>query len=353
MAHRFRLWALLAALAGFGGWLAEGLGLPAGYLFAAMLAGLGFALAAPGKLSLPDGAFKLGQVVIGVTIGTFLQGATLGGLGWRWAPVLAVSAATLAVSVGAGLLLARSGGVDRTTASLGMIAGGATGIVAMAEELGGDERLVAFMHYLRMLVVAGLTTLAIPIVFGVGAADVGGAAPGPLGTPWGWTVTLGAGALGALLGPRLRLPAPVLLGPLVLTAAFSLAGLLPAGTEVPPLLRDASFALVGARIGLAFEPGTLGQIARLAAPVAIAMAALVAACVALGWVLELTAGVSLLDGYLATTPGGLIVVLPLAYGAGANTTFVLAVQGLRLLTMMVAAPLVLRRLNAGGRAASG
>lgn len=47
------------------------------------------------------------------------------------------------------------------------------------------------------------------------------------------------------------------------------------------------------------------------------------------------------------------MVLPIAYGAGANATFVLAVQGLRLLTMMVAAPLVLRRLNAGEPAASG
>jgi uncharacterized membrane protein AbrB (regulator of aidB expression) len=67
-------------------------------------------------------------------------------------------------------------------------------------------------------------------------------------------------------------------------------------------------------------------------------------CFALGWLLSLTADVSLLDGYLATTPGGLYAVLPIAYGAGANTTFVLAVQGLRLFVMVLAAPAVVRWL---------
>ena len=69
-----------------------------------------------------------------------------------------------------------------------------------------------------------------------------------------------------------------------------------------------------------------------------------AGCFALGWVLEQIAGVSLLDGYLATTPGGLYAVLPLAFGSGADATFVLAVQGLRVLVMVLAAPAVVRAL---------
>ncbi len=341
------LWLLLVLVAGAAGLLAERVGLPAGYLFGAMLAGLGFALALPGRLRVPDSVFKVGQAAIGVTIGTFLEGSTLGGLGWRWIPVLAVSAATLAVTLAAGLLLARSESLDRTTASLGMVAGGASGIVAMADELGGDERLVAFMQYLRVLVVTSLTSVMIPVAFGIHAAPTAGrAATGPLGAPAGWGLTLGAGALGALLGPLLRLPAPALLGPLLLTAGLSVAGLLPGDAAVPSILRDIAFAVIGARIGLTFEPRTLRRITRLALPVGLAMAGLLAACFALGWVLELVAGVSLLDGYLATTPGGLYAVLPIAYGSGADTTFVLAVQGLRLLVMMVAAPLVVRRLLA-------
>ena len=65
--------------------------------------------------------------------------------------------------------------------------------------------------------------------------------------------------------------------------------------------------------------------------------------------LELTTDVSLLDAYLATTPGGLYAVLAVAFGAGPNTTFILAVQGLRLLVMVLLAPLMVRRLARGAR----
>ena len=79
-----------------------------------------------------------------------------------------------------------------------------------------------------------------------------------------------------------------------------------------------------------------------------AIAAMLVACFLLGWLLELTAGVSLLDGYLATTPGGFYAVLPIAYGSGADTTFVLAVQALRLFGMVLAAPALVRLLTPSG-----
>ena len=68
--------------------------------------------------------------------------------------------------------------------------------------------------------------------------------------------------------------------------------------------------------------------------------------------LKVAAGVSLLDAYLATTPGGLYAVLPIAYGSGADVAFVLAVQGLRLFAMVLAAPVVVRWLLSGERAAA-
>jgi membrane AbrB-like protein len=258
-------------------------------------------------------------------------------------PVVLVSVATLAVTIAAGLLLARIAGLDRPTASLGMVAGGASGIVAMADELGGDDRLVAFMQYLRVLVVTLLTPLLVPLAFGVHAHG-GGAGEGPvLGSVDGWLLTIGAGLAGVAIGPRVRLPAPALLGPLILTAVLTLTGVT-GDVQVPALAREVGFSLIGLQIGLGFEPDTLRQIARLAGPVAVSMVALLVVCFVLGWVLSLTADVSLLDGYLATTPGGLYAVLPIAYGAGANTTFVLAVQGLRLFVMVLAAPVVVRWL---------
>jgi uncharacterized membrane protein AbrB (regulator of aidB expression) len=78
--------------------------------------------------------------------------------------------------------------------------------------------------------------------------------------------------------------------------------------------------------------------------VLLAILALLAACFVLAWVLTWTADTSLLNGYLATTPGGLYAVLPIAFGSGGDPTFVLAVQALRLFVMILAAPAAVRLL---------
>ena len=323
-----------------GGWLADRAGVPSAYLFAAILVGIAIALTV--GLELPPSVFPAGQAVAGVVVGTYLHTSTLTELGSRWVPVVLVSAATLAITIAAGVLLARIARIDRATASLGMVAGGASGIVAMADDLGADDRLVAFMQYLRLAVVVLVTPLIVGLAFDTHG---GGSAPGGgplLGTAGGWAATLAVAAAGALIGPRLRLPAAAFLGPTLVAAALTLSGAL--DLTVPPLLREASFAAIGLHIGLRFERETLRTVARLIPAVLVSIAALIAGCFALAWVLELTADVSLLDAYLATTPGGLYAVLPLAFGSRADAGFVLAVQGLRVLVMVLAAPAVVRLL---------
>lgn len=342
---RAALWAGAALATLAAGWGAGRAGLPGGYLFAAILVGLAIALALPGRLALPPLGFRGAQAVTGVVIGTYLEASTLAELGPRWVAVALVTAGTLVVTLAAGLLLARIAPVDRATASLGLVAGGASGIVAMSDDLGADDRLVAFMQYLRVLIVVLLTPLLVSLAFsGSDAGQGGGAAAGPLlGSASGWAMTAGIGVVGALGAPFLRLPSPAIMGPLLLATVLTLLGLT-GGEEVPALLREVAFALIGLHIGLGFDRAVLRSIARLVMPVLLVIAALVLACFGLAVLLSLSAEVSLLNAYLATTPGGLFAVLPLAFGAGADTTFVLVVQGLRVLVMVLVAPAMVRAL---------
>jgi uncharacterized protein len=319
-------------------------GLPSSTLFGALIVGLAAALALPGRFAVPPTGFAAAQAVVGVTLGAYLQGSSLSTLAGDWLPVLLVSAATLGLSLAAGGVLARATSVDEPTAALGMIAGGASGIVGIADELGGDDRLVAFMQYLRVLIVVLLTPLLTALAFpGHHPASAALAAPPWLGDLEGWALTLAIAPIGAFVGRRTRLPAGVLLGPMILSGALTLA--LPSGTfAVPAVLRELAFAGIGLQVGLRFTMATVREVGRLLAPVALAILALVAACFGLAVVLWLTTSVSLLDAYLATTPGGLYAVLALAFGAGANTTFIVAVQGLRVIVMVLIAPLAVRRL---------
>jgi len=337
-------WALLVSAVLLAGGALGAAGLPSAFLFGALLVGLGFALASPWRLKAPEAAFGSAQAVTGVTLGAFLDPSSLEALARDWLPVAIVATATLALSLAASQAVARLTGLDRVTAALGLVAGGASGIVSMADELGADDRLVAFMQYARVLIVVLLTPLVVAIGFG---GDAGGAslpADGPLlGRPGWWALVALAAVAGVAAGRAVRLPVAALLGPMLLTGALTLAG---AGEalQTPPVLREAAFATIGAQVGLRFTPATVRDLGRLALPVVGAILGLIVACFGLALGLAAVTSASLLDAYLATTPGGLYAVLAAGFGAGADTTFVLAVQTLRLVVMILAAPALARRI---------
>jgi uncharacterized protein len=147
-----------------------------------------------------------------------------------------------------------------------------------------------------------------------------------------------------LLARLVRLPVPALLGPLLVAAAVDLGGL-SGGATVPGPVEAAAFLLIGLQVGLRFTVASLRTVGRALLPALAVIVGLVVACAGLGLVLSAATGVSELDAYLATTPGGLYAVLATATGTGADTTFVLAVQVLRLFVMLLAAPLIARRLR--------
>lgn len=326
-------------------------GLPAAFLFGSLVVGLGFALAAPGRFELPAMTFKSAQAVLGVVIGAYMQASSLEALAQDWLPVALVSAATLVTSLAASAAVARLTGLDPVTAALGLVAGGASGIVSMADELGADDRLVAFMQYARVLIVVLATPLVVALAFhdGSGAGSLPDEGP-LLGGPGAWVRTAAVGAAGVAGARLVRLPVPMLLGPMLLAGAVVLIA--PAGTlEPPPLLREVAFAVIGVQVGLRFTVATVEDVGRLAVPVLVAIGGMIVACFGLAVALAAVTSVSLLDAYLATTPGGLYAVLATGFGAGADTTFILAVQTLRVFVMVLVAPPVARRIARGARGA--
>jgi len=310
-------------------------------IFVALLAGLAVALLLPRRrAAIPRPAFIAAQATLGVMLGTYLQSSSLSALAGDWLPVAVVSVATLALSVAAGLLLTRTTQVDGPTGTLGMVAGGASGIVAMADELDADVRLVAFMQYLRVLVV--VLTIPVVVAFGFPGAERGVEVDdGPLFAGAGdWVLTVAVAFIGGWAGRRTRLPAATLLGPLLLAGAIAL--LATDALTVPPLAREVAFALIGLEVGLRFTAETLRAMGRLLGPVVLAIVALMAGSFLFAIGLTATTSASLLESYLATTPGGLYAVLAVAFSAGADTTFVVGVQTLRLLSLVILAPFVVR-----------
>ena len=118
--------------------------------------------------------------------------------------------------------------------------------------------------------------------------------------------------------------------------------LLSFGLSVPALLVQAGYMLIGWQAGLAFTRSSLRAVGRLL-PAAIALIIGIGVATAgLGVLLAHIAGLTPLEGYLATSPGGVYAVLATAVETGSNVTFVIAAQVVRILMMLFGAPLMAR-----------
>lgn len=323
------------------------LGLPSPALIAGLVVATAFALLGWAPTAVPSPMSTAAQAVIGVVIGLLARPETLAGLAGSWLPVLLVSVGTLVVSMGAGLLLGLHRGVSPLTGMLALTAGGASGLVAISRELGGDVRIVAVVQYLRV----GLITAAMPVV-AVVAFDATASGVGPVpasGSPWyvGLGVAVACCAVGVPLGRLTRMPAGALLGPMVVALGISLAGWSFAAAP-PALLVEPAYAVIGWLAGVRFTRESLRTVLGVVAPALALIALVVALCAGLGLALSALSGATALDGYLATTPGGVFAVSATAISSGVDVTFVVAVQVLRVLLMLLVAPVLARMVARRG-----
>ncbi len=323
------------------------LAVPSATLFAGLATGLGRALLVRRALVVPASGMTGAQAVVGVSIGALVSLPTLQAVVRDWLPVVGVTVATLLLSLVAGRLMALRPGVSRVTGAFSMIAGGASGITAMARELGADAGMVAVLQYLRVLLI--VLTMPVVAAVGYGASGTGGGTTADAGHgPWaGLAFTAVSIAVGVPLGRLGRIPVASLLGPMLVAATLDLTGLSRDAT-VPALVEGAAFLVIGLQVGLSFTRESLVVVGR-ALPTALAIiVGLVLGCAGLGAGLAAATDVSPLTAYLATTPGGLYAVLATATDSGADATVVLAVQVLRLFVMLLTAPLVSRWLRRAG-----
>jgi membrane AbrB-like protein len=343
-------WVLLAVLTVAGTLGLDALAVPSAALFAGLVAAAALALAGAAPTRVPRAASVSAQAVVGVVIGVLAQASTLVAVARDWLPVLLVSSGTLAVSMAAGLLLGRRPGVSPLTGMLALTAGGASGLVAVSRDLGGDDRIVAVVQYLRVV----LVTVTMPVVAATIYGASGGAGPtgaeravAPSLATWSWGpalwglgLTLVCGAVGVALARLLRVPAGGLLGPMTVALILTLGGV-PA-TPPPALVVELAYAVIGWQAGVRFTRESLRQVAGLL-PTAVALiAAVVGLCAALGALLARLTGATPLEGYLATTPGGIYAVLATAISSGVDVAFVVAVQVLRVVVMLLVSPAVAR-----------
>ncbi|MEV6767293.1 AbrB family transcriptional regulator [Nocardia sp. NPDC051030] len=352
-------WVALSAAVLGGATLLDRMGFPAPQMILAIVVGAGLAMAGRLPKPLPRQVGTAVQALLGVLMGSYLQVSLLTSIGLDLLPVLAVTAATIVVSVAVALVFARAAKVDVPTATLGLLAGGSAAVVSAADELDADPRRVAFMQYLRVALVA-LSAPAIAAMLddeeGIpySSASLGGSVTDP-SLPWWMIVGRGdqvAGISTAIVlcvigiwgGRRLGLPNAALLGPMLITAVLTAAGI-SHGYAPTHLFKDLLFVLIGFEVGTRFTREVVTEMARMLPGMTAAVLALSGLVAALALGLAYFVDLEMSDLYLATTPGGINAVLATADKMNANLPLITSVQTIRLLLMMLMLPLLMRSLR--------
>src|SRR5918998_884754 len=342
-------WVLLGITSVLTGLLAQGMGVPAGWLVGPMLVAVASALAWPESPRMPRWGRVASMSVVGGVLATAFRPSVFPLIAANWLPVLLVVGSTLLLSLAVGFLLAWVAHLDHKTAALGTLPGAASGMLAMSGSLGADPRLVAVMQYTRVIVVVFSAALV------AGFGSVPGTAPHPVFAqglqstasqetvlvhdPWlVYALTALVAMLGACAGTRLRLPAGALMGPLVFGVALEVMGVM--RLAWPPGVPQTAFLVLGLWAGLLFDRASVKSVGRLFPFVLASAAGLTVACAGLGWALTAITPIDGLTASLATTPGGIDSVAIIALESGADAPLVLAVQMLRLFAVILAGSLL-------------
>lgn len=154
---------------------------------------------------------------------------------------------------------------------------------------------------------------------------------------YSFTLTIIIGSIGALIAFFIGLPAPFLCGPAL---AVTLAGLAGLKLSIPPLVRNATFVVVGISMGTSVTPEVIGAartwpLSFLAVLVTVVLLLYVAF-----WILRYGFGYDRTTAMLGASPGHLSYIISLTAETKSDLATVSVIQSVRVLALTLAVPLL-------------
>lgn len=283
-------------------------------------------------------------VVLGVLLGSgFSPGMVDQLVDWAVSLILIVGY-LLAVGAVVYPFFKRVAGYDPVTAYFCSMPGGLNEMVIIGREMGGDDRRIVLTHASRIMI----AVLIIPIwfrfsesidisnrdQFGVSIVSI------PLQD---LMILLACGVLGMPLAKALRLPARLLIGPMLLSALVHVTGL----TKSPPPLEIINLAqlVIGSALGCRFV-GTPGkEVVEILKFSVVATVLMIVLSVLFAVLVQYLSGVDIPTVILAYAPGGLAEMSLIALALGVDIGFVATHHIWRICLVVIGAPILFRILS--------
>jgi len=333
-----RLGTLTLALIGVGLFHVAGLPLPFlfGPMTACLLAALfGAPLKGMGTISV------MARTILGVAVGASITPEVVSRIPQMAGSVALVPLYVVLIGV-VGVPFFRRLGFDPVTSWYAAMPGGLQDMVIFGTEAGGDGRALALIHATRVLVIV---TLAPMILTGLYGAGLTGAVGAPIrDLPMAELALMAAAALIGWKGAeRIGLFGASILGPMIVTASLSLAGLI--HTRPPAEAIWTAQVFIGLGIGVQYVGVTLRELRGFILS-GLAFVVLLAGLAAVFTEIVTLSGLAHpIEGFLAFAPGGQAEMTVLALVAGADLGFVILHHLTRIVVVILGAPVAARLLG--------
>lgn len=279
------------------------------------------------------------RTILGVAVGASITPEVISRL-----PEMASSVALIPVYI---VVIALAGvpffhrvcGFDKITSYYAAMPGGLQDMVIFGTEAGGDGRALSLIHATRVLIIV---TIA-PVILSVG---FGATLDAPIGEPVSslpaheMVLMILAALLGWKGGERLGLFGASILGPMIVTAVLSLAGVIHFRPPAEAIL--AAQFLIGIGIGVGYVGVTLVELRRDVLS-GVAFVFILAAIALLFTEIVVLSGLAEpLEGFLAFAPGGQAEMTVMAIIVSADLGFVIVHHLTRIFLVITCAPIAIR-----------
>lgn len=236
-------------------------------------------------------------------------------------------------------LFRRGFGFDHATAWYAAMPGGLQDMLVFGQEAGGDVRALSLIHATRVLAIVTLAPILMTLFWQVDLTRP----PGRPASEVGWdqiAIFLATGFLGWKIAARLRLFGASILGPMILAGILTLSGVIT--TRPPTEMIWAAQLFIGLSVGVKYTGITAREI-RVDVGAGLAYAALLS-LVSLAFieVLYQTGVAPAEEAFLSFLPGGQAEMVVIALLAGADLAFVVSHHLLRLVLVILLAPVAAR-----------
>jgi membrane AbrB-like protein len=342
-------WCVLVAMSVAASAIINISGLPGAWLLGPMIVAVILKING-GTVNVPGWIYAVAMAVVGCLVASSVGSQSISRFLTQWPWFVGVVLVTV-VSTGAlGILFSHYKLLPGASAIWGLSPGAASVMVIMSEAYGEDFRLVAFMQYLRVALVAVVAAVVAQAVFG--ASDHPTHAINwfpPVHREWLWE-SLAIAGIGGVVGKLLRIPAGIMIVPMFAGMLFQATGYVT--IELPPWLVIPCYAVLGWYVGLSFTKALCVHALRVLPAILGSIAIMMAFCGVLAWVVVIYLNVDPLTAFLATAPGGVDAVIVIAASSKADLAFVMTFQIVRMVLVVAVAPPLARWLARRFKSAS-